>query len=1523
MKSSLGDIVERSPTHTPKPLQFASAGFPLPTNRKVLGKSTTSPPASKYSDEISQQVSETLPGHVAGEVENNWSKNVLGMSQEDAKNALRDISSILSPDSVQFLTRRAQSNVTSTTLPPTMPKSYESNDCLNPKVISVAKQSHGPLQKIKRVDFFSANKGATNFAVMNSEREEVEIHGRLHESHSHPRPSIDNASNISLNDAQKICSHDMTPWMNLERFDLYGRRVFVKRSSLLSFLVDSMDHTSIFFDLSKEFSLEVLTLCAEMMLELNFVVEINTIEKNLEPQHELLSHERGVHLPGYNFEDISKMFRSEVPAQRSIALKILTGILRNKDYITSCECLGYTHCCTSYSVASHREKNILNDLHSRFSRIYSTVRQRMRELGHRASNEVDKKLRRSLTRSLLSLCCSDLPSELSVMLLWGIKTRSFASHTTKLATLQCLKLFLCSEVEEHVAESLWSGRIIRTPVLQSPHSRNDEGTYEDIETTRLKLQEKSGNLANDASASFMEQFPQLCKVGSIDAFVKDIGFLDKLIQCVIDALPFVPPTSRDTTISTNSVSSEIILALEISLSALDLLCVISRAGNNATINEMKKCLQKVWRGLSSLSAIRFESYIEFCTDHHILKKAIVCNWWRLLAEVFRRDDSSFVAWVWTAGDPRVVDNFFSDSLLGHIVSDRSPILTSATSLASPDSPSTRHTKYDVTDFDVIPWALRVLRLSINHGYGLKCLTEIFIAFQISQSAEQNVSIFKSIFPYGFQESAHDDVRSAEFLRILEVSAYRVADVFSAVARVSPDFDSQNINLLGGFNLESALEVSRLLITFGTHTLRSLHEERNSRIASFPLSMSAAYYFLLALVFVKTDNVPQVQHSSSSFHHEGLFISIRSLAHRLWNNRSEIFNRIASSSVLQLEDKLTHFSNDDNWSKIDLNEEYQRSSYVTLNGYIHVKRDEETIDEYDFFDSCGFVSKRTREELAIAKLRLIHSLITHHTLCLQTRQNAPVDEGTGISCSNAILSCHFASFSLKPVLCRVVNDFLESNETLVAFSPSIANGLVAWEWSKLYELRLISLLRLLLLYRRLGLVVSDTHLFSTLTRVIWCLGKHHIGMIKNFLAYFIITFFPDHNVDVLKGFLKAILGNEGSDIDFHLVDLNSDLNALCFSIDSLLPSPTQCHNSEIMLRLDPFWHLDCLCNLKSRRFSSWLKCLALYKAKSLDWLSIQNSPPPSAATFVYKLLRLTKQTFAHVWLNIDIEEVLEANEEKDIDISDSEPIAEALDAFRTLVLSYLNECCEANSFEVAKVAQDEMLKACRDPDQSSTFKRFDRKAATLSSMINFGDDLIESALGECISANIHGFVLSVLQTPLFIPQVREKVWQTLGSLRLIHLMNNGLDQKTLPLFTLKDSQTTVHQKLHIMKAILYALTNLRAQEDRRLLICRAGILQISNFIFQDEGLTHEISGPRSRLLMEIISDSHSYPDWLIQNILAYGACFDSCHGDFCNQLFHFLESPIIVSDATLQKRIVPEDKKILDLLILYKRPFVSL
>lgn len=305
---------------------------------------------------------------------------------------------------------------------------------------------------------------------------------------------------------------------------------------------------------------------------------------------ELYNHEREPLLPGFSLTDICELFRSQVPTQRVIALRMLIGLLWRRDMLLSI--------ASYHSWFDSRDTSNSQVRHPLFDKYFdgdSTIADASALLARGVHNivlhirSIFSDIHPSRDISLQDIyyvivpvlckhfCASDLPVELPTLLLWAISQltnttaagRSNQEHSnllsnaaftrqwslqSKVMVMQCFKNYICSPVEENVAASkvLLGGGfgvvLYGTPRYPVPHTiRSDTYSYTqyivDVQAKRRHFTSSSRDGSDvdtpGAASSMVNDVALKCRYGRIDTlfeFSDVVGYLKGVLGDCISAM---------------------------------------------------------------------------------------------------------------------------------------------------------------------------------------------------------------------------------------------------------------------------------------------------------------------------------------------------------------------------------------------------------------------------------------------------------------------------------------------------------------------------------------------------------------------------------------------------------------------------------------------------------------------------------------------------------------------------------------------------------------------------------------------------------------------------------------------------------------------------------------------------------------------------------------------------------------------------------------------------------------------------
>ena len=371
----------------------------------------------------------TTTTELAAQVEGNDYENanrekVLSMSASEINEAVNDLSMVLSAKSIEFLRKRGHKKLeveclllspllssSSTTLssslpppPPPPPSSSSSSSSSSPPMLPSYIASNAEELKIAQS---SASKEITaNIAWALDNDESVERNNNGTEEKKKDDSAIRRALSRS--------SHD--------RFDLNGSKVINGREEMIETLIKSaLEQTG----LSQDSLNKLATSIVDGMLAVKFCVLPNAPDS--QPQDELLQHESEASLAGYSYLEICEFFRSQAPHQKSLALRMLTGVLRKREEVVSSEAYGGDNgdiSCAAATALAEGAASLSKLFRSTLSRLYDLFLLLLSSeglIGLEQRSHID--VRRVFTFSLTFLCAADLPASLPTLLLWNMQQR--------------------------------------------------------------------------------------------------------------------------------------------------------------------------------------------------------------------------------------------------------------------------------------------------------------------------------------------------------------------------------------------------------------------------------------------------------------------------------------------------------------------------------------------------------------------------------------------------------------------------------------------------------------------------------------------------------------------------------------------------------------------------------------------------------------------------------------------------------------------------------------------------------------------------------------------------------------------------------------------------------------------------------------------------------------------------------------------------------------------------------------------
>lgn len=419
------------------------------------------------------------------------------------------------------------------------------------------------------------------------------------------------------------------------RFDLNGNLIILNQDVLIQNIQESLKNNSLLTNISTKELQNASLYIYEQVLSVGYI----SYNVCIENEPELYGHQENPDLPGYTWDDIIELYRSEVPMQRSISLRIINGILNIRDMFSITECVGY-------------------DINRNFHTIYNNLLSHLRGINNFefSSNLYTKKLRRLITYVLLKHFSSDLPTTLPTLILWGLTIKSITLTNIKLNTIKMLHHFLSCQIEEQINLNLYNyydHLYISLPKLVAPHSRRPEISYEELYQDSISsinnINDDENNISGDNTSGDLnhELLAYNCRHNRIDTFVHESDVIERITIILNDILKYILTVSNKILL----IDNEMNMTLNIVIYILQIYRFCVRLGDDATVQKILHCI----RVESSKYILLFINEMHTNDNNSysfvdlILKSNLFvqfeCNWWHLIIEGCKRD-STFVAWLW-------------------------------------------------------------------------------------------------------------------------------------------------------------------------------------------------------------------------------------------------------------------------------------------------------------------------------------------------------------------------------------------------------------------------------------------------------------------------------------------------------------------------------------------------------------------------------------------------------------------------------------------------------------------------------------------------------------------------------------------------------------------------------------------------------------------------------------------------------------------------------------------------------------
>lgn len=1216
--------------------------------------------------------------------------------------------------------------------------------------------------------------------------------------------------------------------ISTDRFNLEGNRV-LNRLETIESLKETLSLPDITFlrGISKSGIDCMAKACVDTMFNCGFAVEDLDIQD--QPQNELLHHERDEGVLGYTLADISEMFRSEAPKKRAMALRIFSGILRNRDAVVSSECYNYTSLNDQFLWTSKNSISCVDKFYKEYECLVllgKNILDDEKIWDHSIDAIFIKKLKRLLSFALLVLSAVDLPPDLPVLLLMALQMKDLQKTSFQNDVVICLKNYLCSDSEEKAAQYLWSpfDGDRSCPILPMPHVRRSEVSYEEhIGDCCVKLHkqyEETDENNEDGKFSKLpiyQAFALRCRFGRVDVMVAESTLVAILVSAVDEGVKLYTFLEKFSS-QTNSL-------LQTSLHSIHILCTLCRQGNEHTIQTIQESVIKIlWKKFTCLdSDIGLENIDILSQDSW---NSLLTSWWCLIAELARRD-SIFLEWMWKNG--------IGVKILGFILRFE----------------SRRSNPLFYEPFKDVVWAMRLWRIGLCSGYGLDQVSEFLLAVQIPRINQENDKTNdENINNYRTGLSIRNDLYTSELFQLLEQATISVSnELFHLKFEIKKSGSSSSSILVSGSPLNfknsiDLLNLSRILITCSNNLLQLYLSFFN--LKNDVKFLSSLGHFISAVIGVRHDDISTMNYTLLVERNTGLVESCLNFDLKFRSSMGDVDTKKDDSSVFRTADSATI-----------------NTMLLQLLGLVESFLSNPILVEI----SSKIISKLI--ELGPSSIYLYGS----STNLLNVR-----NESTMRRLLMSILSRKWNDFNPEELL-SITTIFIDELKKCESQTTSVSEGLIAWEISSLRSSKMLVSLYIIHMAYNKG-VISVTDWIYSLMGCLRCLGQgmtESIVVILNQTVQDILKsamgyISDDSLIPLQEAVLIAILGEDyktqisnRSDTNiissiYHVYyggkivnkNLGEDLSSVIY-------------NSKFPLQRD--WMFNILCELKGVNFCLWLKLLATLENNSLSGISGYNS-----GRKLYKVIKTTKAVHSFRWTLFEAEDSIGG-----VELEIPTPIPGSVEAFSELIQSIVISASFVNS-----EFYENFLLSCNEEVQAPIIsqKSFNKSSSANKSsgnetgILTLCDLLLEATTCQQICHDVHSLVLNILISPLIQSwRVKDKIWRELGSLRLLHLIEGPQLVSTLPLFILEENNISSLSPA-LAQNIIDSLSNLRSDEDKEWNICLVGVYMIYSFIFEKEVNDSNVdilSGRRSKFFYDIINNSF-VPDWLLFDILYFSECF---------------------------------------------------
>lgn len=1210
------------------------------------------------------------------------------------------------------------------------------------------------------------------------------------------------------------------------------------------------------------------------------------------------------------------MFRSEYAHQRVLAARMLSGIMLRRDCIVALE--AYSQVCTGDSEDAIVVEDELGHKSSVFSKLSACFEHAVaRFQAHFDIDPVSARTqlifydepRGALTsmesvsemriRKLMTWCflhllaASDLPVELPTLFLWALSSSSTGQHqveddadtdaamdlpmsfgstaprnnpaTAKISLLRCLQLYLTSPVEEACIDLLQRRSVLWSaygcPRLPTPHTRRTDAYYEqymhdcasrarEFLRSEDELAEEQGdenaNSNRRTPESVREAFALQCRWSRISAIVSRSSVVSQLASHAEVAMDAA--IAAKWTKAASSGSSGIIQAY--GTLSMDLLMSLIRQGEDEVVQAAyRKFFVRTWRKFALLSDSCRDTDAQSCTA--VLRR----QWLRMMVVLVPRSRQAAQLLFEANGE------WTYSTLLAVLVR---PSLSSSAPSAVASS-----------DADVA-LAMHLLTAGLVYGWGLRSVAELLLAVQVNDASFLEHSS-------GNRISTLLDRGTPLFL-LLEQASVACSAVFATSGEVESQEAVQTSSCILAF-------VKRHWVWLELQILSSESCLLRSAILSFLCSIFPS----TGASMNDTQSLPAMARevvNKLSLRGKGLMRSVWGFTDKLVKSAGEqqgggsvtataLHLRGQSQDLLDFACRQASFDD----ATLSSHVEAAMCAAISQSNSSRWMEQVEHALHLQRFSSVVAHAQLARCNDSIAARCIVDSCVSHMNTCCQIM---------GVP-SRLFSQNESAQLSNK-------GDHAQEG-------GGVSSGVFMWHVQRLQQAALV--LQAQFVASVIGLPLADATLIrEAQDALVTLLATHLVNLTAHSLSAALETLFgaslkyllgasDSANPAVLT---KEELGALSTDIFKKVlgVPMCSDVNDSNSRPTSLVleGQPPRTHTTEWLtlrgadqvpgkvLSLQPNWAFLLLGgDIAGPSLAAWLCVL-----ESLSSTSQSTTDSNELSNQLYLLMKLSTSDQAHKWYTTD-------------SVEEGESMScypAAVGAYRGLVLRILQRSAEQRSTSFtaefcAVVSKDffnttGMVSKFLRKEKSATRKLAgEPAAASLEGLLDLCDKALDAALNQAIDADVHSVVLTVLASPCMPWAVRLRVWAAVGSVRLVHLLEDRVAIQSLmpallrPALLVPQTSNGSHlrpigiqtESLALYTEIVAALIHLRSDSDRQWCIVAVTVFQIARFVFvgeQESGgefIKPAVRGQAAHLLDKLFKVAQSEEDrgwWILQAVL---------------------------------------------------------